>query len=804
MKKTAADVRPVQAEPNNVPGANELAPRREHLWAALVYALATLTVAYPALAGKFLVNPVSDQYKAGYGFREFAAESLRNGDGFPLWNPYLWGGMPYVAAMHGDIFYPTFLLRMILPTDVGMTWGFIIHFFLCGFFAYLFFRAVGVGFWGALLGGIAYMMGGKVGSLVSPGHDGKLFVNALYPLVLWTLTRGIRDEKRWAWGLLALLVGLTMLTPHPQLAQYLLISALAWSIYLLVTGVKAGRFDRNAAFRKVGIAAAAVVLGFALSAIQYLPVREYVSWSPRAQGFGAYEDATSFAWPPEDVFTVYLPEFTGGIEAYWGRNFIKLHSDYIGVIVLMLFGAAFFGLRGDARRKLVWYWTGVIGVTVLWALGSATPFFRIPYYLVPGTKFFRAPDNFLFVGWLGLAMIAGIGLERVAARAVKIKYFLGWAIFALVVAALGITGGLTNVAETMARPERADLVSYGAEAVRMGALRSLLFVLLGVGLFVAFLLGKLALRPLLIAVAVVTIVDLWSVLRGYWEFSEPAAKTYASNAAIDYLKRLEQPARAFITAKDRGEPLDADLNGGLMQHKVAVPAGYHGNHIARYDTLVGGERAERLLESANARRLTNTQYFLTDADLPTNLATKVAGPARDAAGRDVILYKLPDTASYAWVTPIIVKAPDEQVAPTLLDDRFDLRSAALFNPNAQVTAVTVPDQLPAPLPLSVHVDSYAAGRVSMTLSAPSPKGSALVVSENYYPGWSATVDGKPTRVERADYTFMGIELPEGARKVQLLFRSATYERGKAITLVALALSLVLIGWGLVQERRRSA
>src|SRR5689334_13351108 len=174
-------------------------PSRAYALALGVYALAALSLGWPALTGQFLVSPHSDQYIAGYAFREFAAASLRAGHGFPLWNPYLFGGMPYVAAMHGDIFYPTFLLRMILPTDVAMTWGFIIHVFLAGFFTFVFLRATGFGFYGSLFGGIAYMMSGQVASLVSPGHDGKLFVSALFPLALLMILRGARDGKRWSW-----------------------------------------------------------------------------------------------------------------------------------------------------------------------------------------------------------------------------------------------------------------------------------------------------------------------------------------------------------------------------------------------------------------------------------------------------------------------------------------------------------------------------------------------------------------------------------------------------------------------------
>src|SRR5258706_10567937 len=109
------------------PASNAPAPRHANAWASLVYAIATLMLAYPALGGAFLLNPRSDQYKAGYAFREFAAQHLRSGRGFPQWNPFIEGGMPYIAAMHGDIFYPTFLLRMVMPTDVAMTWEFPFH-----------------------------------------------------------------------------------------------------------------------------------------------------------------------------------------------------------------------------------------------------------------------------------------------------------------------------------------------------------------------------------------------------------------------------------------------------------------------------------------------------------------------------------------------------------------------------------------------------------------------------------------------------------------------------------------------------
>src|SRR6185436_11526734 len=312
--------------------------------------------------------------------------------------------MPFVAAMHGDIFYPTFLLRMIMPTDVAMTWGFIIHIFLAGLFTYVFLRDLGYGFFGALVGGLAYMMSGQIASSVSPGHDGNLFVSALFPLALMFLRRGTWVGKGWTWGAFALVVGLSVLSPHPQLLQYMLLASGAYALFLAFTTLDGVRLPRNLAIKRLAFALGAVIVGLAIGAVQYLPVREYVKWSPRAGGLPDYQVATSYAWPPEEIFNSYLPQFSGMLNNYWGRNGIHLHSDYVGVIVLILAGAAFLGLRADPRRKQIIFWSIALLISVLWSLGSATPFYLIPYYIVPGTKYFRAPATIFFVGTLAIAV----------------------------------------------------------------------------------------------------------------------------------------------------------------------------------------------------------------------------------------------------------------------------------------------------------------------------------------------------------------------------------------------------------------
>ena len=80
--------------------------------------------------------------------------------------------------------------------------------------------------------GDPFMLAGPISSYASPWRDGKLFVSALLPLALWLLVRGIRNRRTWAWGTFALTIGLAVLSPHPQLLQYGLLTSGAFAFFL--------------------------------------------------------------------------------------------------------------------------------------------------------------------------------------------------------------------------------------------------------------------------------------------------------------------------------------------------------------------------------------------------------------------------------------------------------------------------------------------------------------------------------------------------------------------------------------------
>jgi hypothetical protein len=540
-----------------------------------------------------------------------------------------------------------------------------------------------------------------------------------------------------------------------------------------------------------------------IAAIQYLPVMEYVDWSPRAGGKKGWEHAISYSLPPSELINTYLPQFTGMLERYWGVNRIHLHSEYIGAAVMVLAGLAWTRKTDTSTRRLMWWATGMLIVAVLWALGGNTPFYRLVYAIVPGTKFFRAPSIMLYVVQFATAVLAALGAERVIRGDITRRYLIGWAVAATAVALLASGGGLTNLASSIAPAERADAVAANNGALIAGAWRSALFVLLA--LSVLFLAQRRRVSGLqaAIAFAAVVLLDLWSVERKYWMFMPPATETFAPNDITRYLTSQPQPARVVATELAQAPGRDPYVSGtdGLMVHGIRDALGYHGNQIDRYDVLAGRPTYNQI-GNPNFWSLANVQFFLTNNDsLPIPGAVRVMGPVSSPIGTPLYLFTLPGDHPFSWVAPAVVKADDEATTNTVLDQRFNVRQAAIFANDAAVKVQQL-TTLPDPLPIETSTSDYKPGHFVIDLNAAAPAGSALIVSENYYPGWSATADGKPVQVWRADMSFMGIELPTGARRLEFNFASKPYETGKLITLIALLLSLGAWVAGAALSRRR--
>jgi len=197
----------------------------------------------------------------------------------------------------------------------------------------------------------------------------------------------------------------------------------------------------------------------------------------------------------------------------------------------------------------------------------------------------------------------------------------------------------------------------------------------------------------------------------------------------------------------------------------------------------------------------NVRYLYTNAALGDSALQRLLGPVRNSSGSTVYLYRLLGENPYAWVATAATKAPDEAARAAVLDPRFDPLRVAVFDSTAPIQTPPLKG-LPQPASISATTSKLSAGQASIGLSAPAPAGAVLVVSENYFPGWHAFVDGRPTPVYRANFNLIGVPLPAGARAVQLTFHDPALSTGKLLTSVAIALSLLLLAGGVLSDRRR--
>ncbi|MGE5762258.1 MAG: YfhO family protein, partial [Gemmatimonadota bacterium] len=389
-------------------------------------------LAIPMFAGKWLGAPGGDFNPAAFASRTWGAVWWHRLGHVPLWEPELFGGMPYVGAGHGDIFYATSFLRLILPITTVVNFGFILHYVLAGLFTYLLLRRLGVSWGGSVVGGVAYELSGLLASYPSPGHDGKLFASAALPLAFLALVMALRDKRAAGYPLIAIAIAMSLFG-HFQLAYYVLIAAGLFALYLTLG--EGGRETTQVRFGRLGVALAAVLLGFGIAAIQVLPFIAYIPFSPRAQGYSGFEGSTSYAIPWSHVPEFFLKSFVGSRDTYWGTNPLKLHSEYLGLPVIAL---AAIGAFTKERRRLI-LWLGGIGLLfLLISLGASTPFYRVFWAIMPMVKKTRAPGMAFFTVAFVVAAFAGFGVERLE-RKEGTKAFTPWLVVAGLVILLALS-----------------------------------------------------------------------------------------------------------------------------------------------------------------------------------------------------------------------------------------------------------------------------------------------------------------------------------------------------------------------------
>lgn len=758
-------------------------------WAALLYFGLSILYFIPAfLPGRQIFG--TDYLAGGFFFNEFVSERLAAG-ALPKWVPYIYGGLP-LSANPGSTFFPVRLLAdLIFPVTWILPLIFVAQFGLAGVGMYLLARELGCRSWIALIAGLAFEFTGITMSSVYAGHDGRVIVATLAPLFLFFLHRGIRTGAIGAFVGAAATLGFSLLSFQIQSNYYLLLAGMIWAVFSLVH-LKVVH-DRGALSRRVALGLAAVAFGFVLAAVNFLPFLDYVPESPRGgEGGRGYDYSVSWSMPPGELLSIAVPEHAGILEHYQGANPFKLHTEYLGALVIVLLGVGI----GVSRRNCYWWLFGGLALfTLSIAFGGHTPLYRLYYELLPGTTRFRAPSISFFLFALSLVAMAAITLEILArmrdgpgeaqvtgAKGRKEAFQLGRWLAAIT--AIALLGALFSAAGAGGTPRDAAMVSgFGRFALFTAAIAGLLWLWwserLRTGAFVA-------------VVALVTLIDLWIVDRKFFETVPGPETLFAADDVVSFLRSQGSTDRVWVLPL----PAGAVYQGGgnyLMHFGIDQAGGEHGNQLQRFNEYVGaGEEVyvdwSNFLEEPNFLRAANIRFIVSLMELETPLF-------REVHRGSALVYENPTALPRAYLVEEVITTSDSTGALTAFRTAgFDpARTAVVYDE----TPLEVPE---SPLQGTATIVEEDPDRVVVRTIASRP--AFLVLADNYFAGWHASIGGEEIPIRRTNHTFRGVPVPAGESEVIFEYRPADLYLGFYIYLAGFGLlGLYGVIW-LVRARSR--
>ncbi len=691
------------------------------------------------------VIPEGDFTSQYYPLQLFAARELAEGR-VPAWNPFLNAGQPALADIQSGVFYPLNLLPNLFLALFGLPFSVellqaqvLLHFSLASLFTYLFVRHLAVRAGARVVaarfaGTVAALVFTYAGYLTSfPVQQLTILETSVWlPLLLLLVDRASHSGRPLPQLLLAgAVLAFALLAGHPQTSMYIIYTMLVYGIFASsiseVVPESTGPLRRL--LRIAYIVVIPLAVGAALAAVQLVPTLRFIALSTRS---ALDYNAVSWGFPLAEMVHLLYPGFFGG------------SPQYVGILAPILAAAAFFMAR--ARREVV-FWLALGFVALLLSLGRHTFFYSFAYLFAPGFGAVRDQERIIVLFSFAVSVLAGYG-ALVLVQPLEASVRKGFRRF---VRGLGWTGVAFLV---LTAPWYFGYLRGLQQAIEVnhfeGLLRHhVLLLLILAGAFALFALrvtGRLR-RAWLMAMALGLIwLNLFTV---NWQFnlSEPdATGPFRETGVIAFLKA--QPGNFRISSAGL-------LPGGSSSGIVYELEDITGNtplrleRFARFEDAVGSWRRWQML---------NVGYVLSDGDLD--------GPGLERVYEEgeVKVYRVGDPLPRAWVVYDVLPESDE--------DALALLNLEGFHPLK--TAVIADDSVPAILPQGGGLGSPAQviesrpGQLVLEVNASSE--GLLVISQPFFPGWHAAMDGESVPIYRADYLLQAIPVQAGSHRVTLTYR----------------------------------
>lgn len=725
----------------------------------------------------------------------------------PLWDPYTLSGRPFLADPQSAIFTPFSVPAYVLPFWKSLAVIAILKIFVAALGAFLLARTLGMRFGGALLTGLVF--GFSLWSVTWVSWT-TMSVWAFLPWICLFSELCVRRPAPLPWAGLAAAVGLQFLGGHPSSSfQVLVFLTLFWG----VRTVASPRLRHRLGLRLFTFGSALAV-GTALAAVMLIPFVELLARSADLESRSAISDLLH--QPPRYLLAIFLHDYWGrGPTAIEFASSLEEHAYYVAALPLMLAASAVV-VRASRERIAV---LGVGAVALMVATGLP-PF----YDLIVGLPGFAASNNgrIAVITVLCLAVLAGWGLDDLTGTrlpAGRPRRILAVALLLLVVPVAIVAGaGYINVdalgeafrvAWGFVTPSSELASSAGMGLAGLTKFASLLewLVVASAAVVLLFLRlrGRLGASLFVALTALLVAADLFKAGMGYNPGIPVSHAEQPATGAIRFLQS-QHPAR-FAGLEPRAPvtlaaPLAPDV---AMRYRLQDARGYvvpyEGRYFEFWRRAVASDSACYFLfctyladnrpEALRALGLLGVGFLMENRRDSRLRRLSVAYDGSDAR-----IYRNPDSLPRAFLVGRQVVASDGEAAlSAVMSPGFHARSEAVTEERIAGLAQRGGERDASAG--RARIAHY--GRERVVVETTARRRSLLVLTDNWYPGWNATVDGEPAEVHRVNYLTRGVTVPAGAHRVELSFEPASWRVGWMVSSLAL---LVIVGVAALGWRRR--
>lgn len=669
----------------------------------------------------------SDLVDFNYPQRVYVAQQLRQGK-IPLWTPYQAYGFPLLAEAQSGVFYPpNLILFSLFRPPLAFNLSILSALVILSLGTYFYFKYLHLHtFTCAVSASLICFTAFFIAHL---RHVQLLESAAYLPWVLLFIEKIIETEKAKSAIFLAFTLAFSFLAGHIPTNYALILIAV---IYFLLAVNQENR-TRKESIKPILLFFMSFLLAGALVAIQLIPTLEMVAYSTR-QTFAPMEASHL---PLKQLLTFINPYFFGdpGRSSY--RSDVPVSfwesAGYIGLLPLML-GFIVFLKRSRLRHSLIVSRLAVyrilIVLSLFFILGVPTQFFKFLWQFVPLLTLTRLPVRFLLFLTFFLFLLFAVCLEQIIKSRLKYRYLLVLGIFILTLTDLGYYFyghyGQMPAKDVLAVPQTAQFLLKDKEDFRIFTHNQ----------------------------------------RDFYQLAQSAAGGWRGNL------------RPYLTAR---ELLSATTNSLYGVKSVHFPNEYAGafslEESSSLSILTQGEMIF-LPAAAKLLGLQNIKYVLAqDLEPVPEGFIKVFSASSSGNLPPINVYRNSKFLSRAYLVPGAVILPRDKIISFLVSPDFD--------PSRQVIlekAVTLDEVTDTRVGTKVEILADDTDRLQIQVQT--PESAFLVLSDSYYPDWTAQVDNVETEILRADYAFRALPISAGTHRVEFVYQPKSFFWGAFISGVA--------------------